>query len=47
MPICKEVDPELTGVSTDPGHLQSCHLDEETKNREAAKLLAGMMAEAS
>jgi peptide/nickel transport system ATP-binding protein len=47
MPICKEVDPELTPVSTDPGHLQSCHLDEETKNREAAKLLAGMMAEAS
>jgi peptide/nickel transport system ATP-binding protein len=47
MPICKEVDPELTQVPDDPGHLQSCHLDEETKNREAAKLLAGMMAEAS
>jgi peptide/nickel transport system ATP-binding protein len=46
MPICKEVDPELAPVSDDPGHLQSCHLDEETKNREAAKLLAGMMAEA-
>ena len=46
MPICKEVDPELAQVSDDPGHLQSCHLDEETKNREAAKLLAGMMAEA-
>jgi hypothetical protein len=47
MPICKEVDPVLTAVSDDPGHLQACHLDEETKNREAAKLLAGMMAEAS
>jgi peptide/nickel transport system ATP-binding protein len=47
MPICKEVDPELAQVSDDPGHLQACHLDEETKNREAAKLLAGMMAEAS
>ena len=47
MPICKEVDPELAPVSDDPGHLQACHLDEETKNREAAKLLAGMMAEAS
>ena len=47
MPICKEVDPALAPVSDDPGHLQSCHLDEETKNREAAKLLAGMMAEAS
>jgi peptide/nickel transport system ATP-binding protein len=47
MPICKESDPALAPVSDDPGHLQSCHLDEETKNREAAKLLAGMMAEAS
>src|SRR4051812_43452622 len=47
MPICKEVDPALAPVSDDPGHLQSCHLDEETKDREAAKLLAGMMAEAS
>src|SRR4051812_6189855 len=47
MPICREADPDLAPVSTDPGHLQACHLDEETKNREAAKLLAGMMAEAS
>jgi peptide/nickel transport system ATP-binding protein len=47
MPICKEVDPALAPVSDDPGHLQACHLDEETKNREAAKLLAGMMAGAS
>src|SRR5947209_2681935 len=47
MPICKEVDPELAPVSGDEGHLQACHLDEETKNREAAKLLAGMMAEAT
>src|SRR6478752_6991471 len=47
MPICKEVDPELAPVAGDLGHLQSCHLDEETKDREAAKLLAGMMAEAT
>jgi len=47
MPVCKEIDPPLTAVSGDLGHLQACHLDEETKNREAAKLLAGMMAEAS
>jgi peptide/nickel transport system ATP-binding protein len=47
MPICKEADPALAPVADDPGHLQACHLDEETKNREAAKLLAGMMAEAS
>jgi peptide/nickel transport system ATP-binding protein len=45
MPICKEVDPALTPVSGDPGHLQACHLDEETKDREAAKLLAVMMGE--
>jgi peptide/nickel transport system ATP-binding protein len=47
MQICKEVDPALAPAGDDPGHLQACHLDEETKNREAAKLLAGMMAEAS
>jgi hypothetical protein len=46
MPICKEVDPELAPVAGDLGHLQACHLDEETKDREAAKLLAGMMATA-
>ena len=47
MPICKEKDPELAPAGEDTDHLQACHLDEETKNREAAKLLAGMMAEAS
>jgi len=47
MNVCKEVDPELAQAGDDPGHLQACHLDEETKTREAAKLLAGMMAEAS
>jgi peptide/nickel transport system ATP-binding protein len=45
MPICREKDPGLEPVSGDPGHLQSCHLDEETKNREAAKLLAVMSGE--
>jgi len=47
MQVCKEVDPELSPAGDDPTHLQACHLDEETKKREAAKLLAGMMAEAS
>jgi peptide/nickel transport system ATP-binding protein len=47
MPICREKDPELTEVPGVPDHLQACHLDEETKTRESAKLLAGMMAEAS
>jgi peptide/nickel transport system ATP-binding protein len=47
MNICKTADPALAPVSDDPSHLQACHLDEETKNREAAKLLSGMIAEAS
>src|SRR5918999_4071668 len=47
MSVCKQKEPELRPVSDDPGHLQACHLDEETKDREAAKLLAGTLAEAS
>jgi peptide/nickel transport system ATP-binding protein len=43
---CKQEDPELLPVSNDGDHLQRCFLDEETKDREAQKLLAGMMAEA-
>ena len=43
---CKQEDPELLPVSNDGVHLQRCFLDEETKDREAQKLLAGMMAEA-
>jgi peptide/nickel transport system ATP-binding protein len=39
MEICKETEPELGPVSHDPTHLQRCHLDEETKDREAAKLM--------
>ncbi len=47
MNVCKTDDPRLLPVSDDPGHVQACHLDEETKDREAAKLLAGTLAEAS
>jgi len=46
MNICKEQEPELLPVADDADHLQACHLDDETKAREAQKLLAGMMAEA-
>ena len=46
MTICKETEPELLPVSGEDVHLQRCHLDEETKDREAQKLLEGMMAEA-
>jgi peptide/nickel transport system ATP-binding protein len=39
MEKCRQVDPDLVPISTDPDHLQACHLDEATKDREAAKLL--------
>jgi peptide/nickel transport system ATP-binding protein len=47
MSICKEKEPGLVPISDQPDHLQACHLDEQTKDREAAKLLAGTLAEAS
>ena len=47
MNVCKTVVPELAPARDDPSHLQACHLDPETKDREAAKLLAGTLAEAS
>ena len=47
MDICKKENPPLRPISDDRDHLQACHLDEETKDREARKLLAGTLAEAS
>ena len=35
MDVCKSVQPALLPVSNEPGHLQACHLDEATKDREA------------
>jgi peptide/nickel transport system ATP-binding protein len=46
MEVCKTTAPELRPTQRDQAHLQRCHLDEETKEREAAKLLATTMAEA-
>jgi peptide/nickel transport system ATP-binding protein len=46
MEVCKTTVPQLVPTQRDPDHLQRCHLDEETKDREAAKLLAATMAEA-
>ena len=46
MEVCKTTVPELLPTSHDAAHLQKCHLDEETKEREAAKLLAATMAKA-
>jgi hypothetical protein len=47
MDICKTEEPELRPSAHNPNHLNACHLDQETKDREAAKLLAETMAEAS
>jgi peptide/nickel transport system ATP-binding protein len=46
MEVCKTMVPQLLPTQRDQDHLQRCHLDEETKEREAAKLLATTMAEA-
>ncbi|MGZ4281128.1 MAG: ABC transporter ATP-binding protein [Gaiellaceae bacterium] len=46
MEVCKTTVPELLPTQRDASHLQACHLDEETKDREAAKLLESMMAKA-
>ncbi|TMK92031.1 MAG: ABC transporter ATP-binding protein [Actinobacteria bacterium] len=47
MGVCKTVEPELATAGGEKDHLQACHLDDDTKDREAAKVLAGTMAEAS
>jgi peptide/nickel transport system ATP-binding protein len=47
MEICKTTVPELKPTQRDQEHLQACHLDEETKEREAEKLRAVTMAGAS
>jgi hypothetical protein len=46
MEVCKTTVPALEPVRDDPDHLQRCWLDQETKDRESAKLLQSMMAEA-
>jgi peptide/nickel transport system ATP-binding protein len=47
MDICRQKLPELEPVSGDEDHRQACYLDEETKDREVARLLAATMAGAS
>src|SRR5438876_6740671 len=39
MSVCKSTVPELRPIESDPRHLQACHLDEATKEREAAKIV--------
>src|SRR5262245_34349114 len=45
MNVCKEEDPPLDAVPAEPAHLVACHLDDETKDREARKLLETMSSE--
>jgi peptide/nickel transport system ATP-binding protein len=47
MEVCKTKEPRLMPISDEPDHRQACHLDEATKDREAAKVFAGTLAEAS
>jgi peptide/nickel transport system ATP-binding protein len=47
MDVCRTEEPLLAPVVGQATHLQACHLDEETKRREADKILAETMAEAS
>jgi len=46
MEVCRSVDPELSPVTGESAHLQACHLDEETKAREAARLLGAITTKA-
>jgi oligopeptide/dipeptide ABC transporter ATP-binding protein len=45
MDVCKTDPPELTAAPNDPNCFDACYLDEETKAREADKLVAVMMAD--
>jgi peptide/nickel transport system ATP-binding protein len=47
MNICKTDDPPLRPVPDEPEHLDACHLDQETKDREARKLLETMRGAAA
>jgi len=42
MEICRTVDPDLKPAPGDRDHLQACHLDEATKEQEAARLLGAV-----
>jgi peptide/nickel transport system ATP-binding protein len=47
MNVCKEENPPLKPVPDEPVHLDACHLDQETKDREARKLLETMRGAAA
>jgi peptide/nickel transport system ATP-binding protein len=47
MSVCRTDVPELRTSPQEQGHVDACFLDEETKEREGAKLLETMLAEAT
>jgi peptide/nickel transport system ATP-binding protein len=46
MEVCKTKVPELEPSPSDLNHLQACHLDPETKEREGSRVVGVLMAEA-
>jgi peptide/nickel transport system ATP-binding protein len=46
MSVCRTVEPDLERSPHEAAHLDACHLDDATKQREAAELLVTMTAEA-
>jgi peptide/nickel transport system ATP-binding protein len=42
MSICRETEPLLIPAPHEPAHLQACHLDDATKEREAARIVDAM-----
>ena len=42
MSICRETEPLLMPARNEPAHLQACHLDDATKEREAARIVSAM-----
>jgi peptide/nickel transport system ATP-binding protein len=44
MNVCRTEDPPLVASERDATHLQACHLDQETKDREGSKLVEATLA---
>ena len=47
MEVCKTKVPELAPTRNDVDHLQACHLDPETKEREGSRIVEVLLAEAT
>jgi peptide/nickel transport system ATP-binding protein len=47
MAVCSEREPEFVPVPGSQTHMAACHLDEDTKQREAAAIVSGMIAESA